>query len=37
VWSGDPRAIPLADHALIQLDIGTPLIAQQKVGFADLP
>ena len=37
VWSGDPRAIPLADHALIQLVVGTPLVAQQKVGFAKLP
>jgi hypothetical protein len=36
VWSGDPRAIPLTAHALIQLDVGTPLIGEQKVPFAKL-
>jgi hypothetical protein len=36
VWSGQPSAIPLADHALIQLDVGT-LVGEQKVGFAQLP
>ena len=35
-WSGDPRAIPLTAHALIQLDVGTPLVGEQKVGFAKL-
>ena len=33
VWSGDPNKIPLTDHALIQLDVGSPLVAEQKVGF----
>ena len=36
VWSGDPNAIPLADLALIQLDVGSPVVAQQRVGFAKL-
>jgi hypothetical protein len=35
-WAGDPRAIPLTAHALIQLDVGTPLVGEQKVGFAKL-
>jgi hypothetical protein len=36
VVGGDPRAIALKDHELIQLDVGTPLVAMQKVGFAKL-
>jgi hypothetical protein len=36
VWPGDPRSIPLTAHALIQLDVGTPLVGEQKVGFAKL-
>jgi hypothetical protein len=36
VFKGDPRTIPLTKHALIQLDVGTPLVAEQKVGFAKL-
>jgi hypothetical protein len=36
VWPRDPSAIPLTDKALIQLDVGSPLVAQQKVGFAKL-
>jgi hypothetical protein len=36
VFSGDPRSIPLADHSLIQLDVGTPLVGEQKVPFAKL-
>ena len=36
VWPRDPNAIPLTDKALIQLDVGSPLVAQQKVGFANL-
>ena len=35
-WAGDPNKIPLTDHALIQLDIGSPLIGEQKVGFGQL-
>jgi hypothetical protein len=26
-WTGDPRNIPLAAHAQVQLDVGTPLVA----------
>jgi hypothetical protein len=36
VWKGDPSRIPLSDQTLIQLDVGTPLVAEQKVGFAKL-
>jgi hypothetical protein len=36
VWSGDPNKIPLTDHALIQLDVGSPLVGEQKVGFGQL-
>ena len=36
VVEGNPRSIPLTAHALIQLDVGTPLVAEQKVGFAKL-
>ena len=31
VYSGDPRAIPLASHTLIQLDVGTVVPAQPIV------
>jgi hypothetical protein len=36
VVSGDPRSITLKDHELIQLDVGKPLVAEQKIGFARL-
>jgi hypothetical protein len=36
VVRGDPRAIVLRAHELIQLDVGTPLVGMQKVGFAKL-
>jgi hypothetical protein len=36
VWPGNPVSIPLTKHALIQLDVGTPLVGQQKIGFGDL-
>jgi hypothetical protein len=36
VVRGNPRAIVLKAHELIQLDVGTPLVAMQKVGFAKL-
>jgi len=36
VWNGRTSAIPLGDHSLIQLDVGTPLVGEQKVGFAQL-
>lgn len=35
VVRGDPRAIVLRDHELVQLDVGT-LVGEQKVGFAKL-
>jgi hypothetical protein len=36
VVKGNPRAIALKDHELIQLDVGTPLVGQQKTGFGKL-
>jgi hypothetical protein len=36
VVRGDPRKIVLKKHELIQLDVGTPLVGMQKVGFAKL-
>jgi len=33
-FSGDPRSIPLKAHALIQLDVGTPLIAPAPFTFS---
>jgi len=36
VVSGDPRKIVLKAHELIQLDVGTPLVGQQKIGFGKL-
>jgi hypothetical protein len=34
LYRGDPRNIPLNHYAQIQLDVGTPLIAPEKIGFA---
>ena len=34
LYHGDPRNIPLNAHAQIQLDVGTPLIAPEKISFA---
>ena len=34
VYKGNPRDIPLGDHAQVQLEVGTPLIAPEKVSFA---
>lgn len=31
---GNPRDIPLGSHTQIQLDVGTPLIAPEKISFA---
>jgi hypothetical protein len=36
VVGGNPRAIKLTAHALIQLDVGSPAVGEQKVGFAKL-
>jgi hypothetical protein len=33
VYRGDPRDIPLRAHAQIQLEVGTPLVAQQTITF----
>ena len=33
VFTGDPRAIPLLAHAQIQLDVGRPLIAPERITF----
>jgi hypothetical protein len=33
-FDGDPRAIPLNAHALVQLDVGTPIVAPQPFSFA---
>ncbi len=33
-FSGDPRSIPLKAHALIQLDIGTPLVPPAPFTFS---
>jgi hypothetical protein len=34
LYRGDPRNIPLNHYAQIQLDVGTPLIAPEKISFA---
>jgi hypothetical protein len=34
LYRGDPRNIPLNRYAQIQLDIGAPLIAPEKISFA---
>ena len=33
VYQGNPRDIPLNAHAQIQLEVGKPLVAQQKISF----
>lgn len=35
VYRGDPRDVPLGAHTQIQLDIGTPLVAPEKITFTD--
>lgn len=30
-WIGDPQAIPLGEHAQIQLEVGTPLVAPVRI------
>ena len=32
-WTKSPRGIPLEPHAVIQLDVGTPLVRPQAVSF----
>jgi hypothetical protein len=36
VRSGNPRAIPLAAHEQIQLDVGSPVVGPQTISFAKL-
>jgi hypothetical protein len=33
-WTKDPRSIPLEPHAVIQLNVGTPVAPYQPVSFA---
>jgi hypothetical protein len=33
VFRGSPRRIPLLPHAQIQLEVGTPLVAPEHIGF----
>jgi hypothetical protein len=33
VFKGDPRDIPLTAHGQIQLEVGTPLVAPEKITF----
>jgi hypothetical protein len=33
VWTGDPRRIPLVSHAQIQLEVGRPLVAPERVDW----
>lgn len=33
-WSESPRAVPLSPHALIQLDVGTPVLPFAPVSWA---
>ena len=33
VFKGDPRDIPLTAHAQIQLEVGTPLVAPERITF----
>jgi hypothetical protein len=34
LYHGNPRNIPLGSHTQIQLDVGTPVIAPEKISFA---
>jgi hypothetical protein len=34
LYKGNPQNIPLGSHYQVQLDVGTPLIAPEKVSFA---
>ncbi len=33
VWTANPRSIPLKAHAQIQLEVGKPLVAPEKISF----
>ena len=32
-WTKNPRAIPLISHAVIQLEVGAPVVPFQAVSF----
>jgi hypothetical protein len=32
-FAGDPRRIPLLPHAQIQLEVGTPVVAPERITF----
>jgi hypothetical protein len=32
-YLGDPRRIPLLSHAQIQLDVGRPVVAPERIAF----
>jgi hypothetical protein len=34
-FTGNPREIPLLAHAMIQLEVGRPLLAPEKITFPD--
>jgi hypothetical protein len=34
LYHGNPREMPLGSHTQIQLDVGSPLIAPEKISFA---
>lgn len=33
-WTGSPRAIPLTPHAVVQLDVGSPVVDFQPLSWA---
>ena len=35
-WTGDPRAIPLSPHAVIQIDVGSPTTLFKSLSWAGL-
>ena len=34
LYKSNPRNIPLGSHVQVQLDVGTPLVAPEKVSFS---
>ncbi len=34
VFTGNPRNVPLTDHAQIQLEVGTPLVAPESISWS---
>ncbi|MDQ2760348.1 MAG: hypothetical protein M3Y17_07915 [Actinomycetota bacterium] len=33
-WTRDPRSIPLTPHAVIQLDVGAPVVGAQPMFWS---